>query len=685
MSDPAAEISNLYALLIGVDCYLPNRLPNGGSYHSLNGCVRDIRHVEEYLTSRLRLPRERILKLTASNAAGDFPAEPAGQWPTYENMAAQFQQLTALAQAGDQVYIHYSGHGGRASTIYPGLKGAGGLDEALVPANIGNPGARYLRDVELAYLLRAMVDKGLIVTVVLDSCHSGGATRGMAAAVARGISEIDTTPRPADSLIAPTWQLAALWQAEASATRAAKPASGWLLEPKGYTLFAACRASESAYEYPFNGNEKNGALTYWLLDSLRQAGPGFSAKVIFDRILAKVHGQFDRQTPQLQGEGNRPVFSSNWIQPFYAVPLLKVDPTGRVLLNAGEAHGLQTGAQFAIYPASADFSQETQRLALAEVDQIGPVDAWATIFERYSFLTAPIEPGCQAVLLNVANVRQKRTVAVVIEDPWLREKMEATILHECRGFVTLARQGEAVDFQVAINDEQEIELWDPAGAALPNLRPAVKITDAQAFAQIAARLVHLAKYRNVQDLDMPDPAMRAKLEVELAGAVSAAESGGAPIFQPGDRVKLRIKNTQQPNPANPNDPARILNVTVLDLGADWGITQIYPAEAGVFEPLDPGQMIEPEFEAYLPEGYTESLDVIKVFATRTTTSFRWLELPALDAPDTRAMKMRSFRADPLEQMLAGLTTENATRGVRLASAPKERSWTVAQVELRVRR
>mgnify|MGYP001547264349 FL=1 len=83
-----------------------------------------------------------------------------------------------------------------------------------------------------------------------------------------------------------------------------KPASGWLLEPQGYTLLAACRANESAYEYPFNGHEKIGVLTYWLLDTLRQAGPNTSYKMVHDRILAKVHGQFEQQTPMLQGAGH---------------------------------------------------------------------------------------------------------------------------------------------------------------------------------------------------------------------------------------------------------------------------------------------------------------------------------------------------------------------------------------------
>ena len=416
MNDPAQgnRGDNLYALLIGVDCYLPNRLPGGGYYPSLGGCVRDITHVKEFLQRKLGMPEGRILKLTATNTGAVEPSEPQDQLPTYENMVAAFKKLTQMVQPGDQVYIHYSGHGGRASTAFPELKGADGLDEALVPTDIGNSEARYLRDIELAHLLKAMVDKGLTVTVVLDSCHSGGATRGEGGAVSRGIGIVDTTPRPTESLVASHHELAETWQTLSEGmTRTVKLGSGWLLEPKGYVLLAACRASESAYEYAFEGWQRNGALTYWLLDSLKQIGPGLTYTLLHHRILAKVHGQFVQQTPQLQGEGNRVVFGSEQVQPQYAVPVMRVEPgKDRILLNAGQAQGVRKGIHFVIYPPdAADLSQIDQRLALVEIAELGSVDSWAKITKRLR--PDPIEQGAQAVLLEPGTTRLQRTVRFV--------------------------------------------------------------------------------------------------------------------------------------------------------------------------------------------------------------------------------------------------------------------------------
>ena len=177
---------SLHALLIGVDFYFPNMLPNGGYYPSLGGCVSDISRIENFLTKKVGLNSNNIIKLTVSNIGKTDPPEPSDKWPTYDNIVRAFNQITEKSASGDQICIYYSGHGGRTKTAFPKLKGDDGLDETLVPTDIGNSEARYLRDIEIAHLLKKMVDKGLIVTMILDSCHSGHATRGNTGAALAG-------------------------------------------------------------------------------------------------------------------------------------------------------------------------------------------------------------------------------------------------------------------------------------------------------------------------------------------------------------------------------------------------------------------------------------------------------------------------------------------------------------------
>lgn len=706
----------MWALLIGVDCYMRNLLPDDSWYPSLGGCVRDIVHVEEFLRTKLGLGDDRILKLAASYTGPQPPSqdhdyqppEPREQWPTYENMVAAFKHVTELAQPGDQVYIHYSGHGGRAATAYPQIKGANASDEALVPSDIGNTEARYLRDVELAYLLKGMVDKELIVTVVFDSCHSGGATRGRGGAVKRGIETIDTAERSTDSLVAANEELSVGWLATAQGgTRNVKLSSGWLLEPQGYTLLAACRAQESAYEYPFSGTERNGALTYWLLDSLKQLGPGLSYKLLHDRILAKVHGQFEEQTPQLQGAGNRAVFGSDVVQPFYAVPVMRADEANRrVLLGTGQALAVGKGAQFAIYPVgTTNFSEAEKRLALVEVVELGATESWATIAK--SLHNEPIEQGAQAVLLDPGTVRLQRPVRLVERDDLPATINQRAALGRVRAaieqtgsmFARLSNENEAAAFQVVANDQSEYEIWDAAGVAVRNLRPALSIADSAAPARLAQRLIHLAKHRNVQELDNYDamsPLAR-KLVVELVGKQADYDpadppdpqpfgaAGGTPVLAPGEWVFVRIKNTLPKVPGAPQ-AVNVLNITVLDLQPDWGISQVYPSWPGaLFEPLDPQAELLLPLQAVIPKGCHDITDIVKVFATVGTTSFRWLELPSLDQPIQRKAATRGAPTDPLEQLLAAvIEDEPRQRNLNPAAYPSK-GWVTAQVEVHVKK
>jgi hypothetical protein len=306
--------ADLYALLIGVNCYLPNRLSDGSVYGNLEGAVRDIEDVEKFLDRQPQKPKQ-IFKLTAtSSETSSFidppkPLEPAEKLPTYGNIIRHFDEVTKLAKPGDLVYIHYSGHGGRAKTTKPEIK-TNGIDEAIVPTDIGTGEGQYVRDWELAILLKRMVDKGLVVTVILDSCHSGGSTRGKDAKVRGLLKEaIDTTPRLTESLVQPSREELAIvapgWQNLKYTTRGGTPVASMLPEAEGYVLLAACRPSELAYEYAFDGQESNGALTYWLLDTLAQPNPGITYRMIHDRLKGKINTQFSTQNPMLLGEGDR--------------------------------------------------------------------------------------------------------------------------------------------------------------------------------------------------------------------------------------------------------------------------------------------------------------------------------------------------------------------------------------------
>ncbi len=703
MTERSNDEPTLYALLIGVDYYAANT----HGYASLNGAVRDISRVEAFLRTRLAVPEERILKLTVSNTnlLGD-PPEPEVEWPTYANMVAKFKELAGMAQPGDQVYIHYSGHGGRASTIFPELKGVDAHDEGLVPTDIGDPASQYLRDVELAHILKGLVDQGLIVTVVLDSCHSGGATRGPTPARVRGVGTVDQTPRGGQSLVAAHEDLVGTWRAATrGGTRNVKVGSGWLPDPEGYVLLAACRPSESAYEYPFDGVQSEGALTHWLLDTFQQVGLGLSYKMVQDRITAKIHTQFELQTPLLEGAGDRAVFGRTAVVQQYAPIVTEVDTASVepqwVVVSAGQSAGVRQGAQFAIYPLGTnDFTQTDRRLALAELTELGASSSRAKITQRLR--PGTLKQGAPAVLTYPGSVRLVRKVQLfsqdVIQDEQgseiphpLPEQVQKEALDRVRrslagaGWVVEATGDNELHYQVAVDKDGTYEIWDRTGAPIRNLRPALMIDDAGAPAKVVGRLVHLAKYHAIQQLANHDPAspLANQLTVELMGKQADyqpgdpiepepfTEPGATATVKPGEWFFVRIRNTS-PGP---------LNVAMLDLAPDWSITQIFPAAPAPLREIDAGKQEVVRLHASLPDGYREGTDLIKVFATLGPADFRFLELPPLDTPVTTRSATRGAPQSQLDQLLAGFAAEQPrTRNVD-AHAFASEQWTSDELEV----
>ncbi|GAX40371.1 peptidase C14 caspase catalytic subunit p20 [Tolypothrix sp. NIES-4075] len=701
MTEQTTQIPNLYALLIGIDYYLPGKLPDGSFYPSLGGCVRDIKRVEDYL-KKTQKPKQ-IFKLTSSNTDATEPPEPQDQLPTYENIVAKFHAITEIAQKDDQVYIHYSGHGGRAKTIYPELKGAGQPDEALVPMDIAKTNQRYLRDVEIATLLKKMVNKGLVVTVVFDSCHSGGTTRGDTAI--RGLEgEPDTTSRPTDSLVASRQELIQNWLELTGGTARKANAGDWLPKSRDYVLLAACRPSEYAFESVFNGNESNGALTYWMLDTLNNPSPDLTYKSLYDRVYAKVQSQFQTQTPMLFGEGERQVFGRSYANVHYTVNVLKVDTArNRVQLDAGIAQGLGEGARFAIYaPGTTDFSEKNKPLAIAQVTaDITPGDAWAAI--EPDSRSGDIEQASPAIMLSapIALVRRVRlfekqedTTNQLPKNQVLPSELlkiqttaltavKAAIPRIGKGWVELVSKGE--HYQVAINTSGEYEICDRNGTPYPNLRPALLVGDADAAENVVKRLVHLTKYQAVQELENLS-VLTNKLVVQLTDKDKKPLADPTKqTLQTGENTFLYIKNESDQD----------LNVVVMDLQSDWAISQFDILEDGAsFVPFAPGQEEWISLSFKLPEGYQEGKDILKVFATVGPAKFRWLELPSLDKPiqarnaafDEYDENTPRGGGDPLDKLLEAISADPdeipPTREVQVMAS--NRGWTTKTVTITVK-
>lgn len=142
---PTWEHSTKVALLFGINDY-------GGGNNDLRGCLNDI-------------------NLAANRLTGFQIRKFENAQVTKANFLAQVDYALENSQVGDVIYIHYSGHG----TYVEDRNGdeLDGYDEALYL--VDGP----LVDDDLNNALRD-TPEGVTVVLLLDSCFSGTATRGLA-------------------------------------------------------------------------------------------------------------------------------------------------------------------------------------------------------------------------------------------------------------------------------------------------------------------------------------------------------------------------------------------------------------------------------------------------------------------------------------------------------------------------
>ena len=209
------------------------------------------------------------------------------------------------------------------------------------------------------------------------------------------------------------------------------------------------------------------------------------------------------------------------------------------------------------------------------------------------------------------------------------------------------------------------------------------------YDQIVQRLVHLTRYRNIQQLENSDE------ESPLAGKLKLIPVGTQRDFVKGDKPNPQPLTGSEPYEVQAGDwlflkianrSSYDINVVAIDLAPDWSITQVSPGKLGpAFWTLDGNTERQVQIKSSLPAGCDHGTDLIKVIATLGPANFRWLELPALGVSDAEAAGLRGVPKNPLEQLFSRLsTTAPATRNLEVAEYASEK-WATAQVELRIHR
>lgn len=174
-----AQAQTKRALVIGIG------VQEDKAWGKING-DKDVAFVEEMLRNA-RFKAGNIIKLVNQQA-------------TKAAIVDAFGKLAARSKRGDVVYVHFSGHGQQMMDVHNDEKD--GLDECWIPYDAyrkpckKDRGEKHLTDDEVNRCLNAIREKlgdtGKML-VVIDACHSGGATRGDDDEVVRGVDDIFET------------------------------------------------------------------------------------------------------------------------------------------------------------------------------------------------------------------------------------------------------------------------------------------------------------------------------------------------------------------------------------------------------------------------------------------------------------------------------------------------------------
>lgn len=349
------------ALIIGIDTYQPVGTTAQheagctygrcelGSFENLEGAVNDAQSIADVLTSpKFGFPADNIVVLTNPAPRKSRPGVvvlPADQTAHDGVLAAMKKYLVDVPQSGDTVVFYYAGHGslrvntaGEKLTVRDESGKLVYVDSTLVPSDVYK-GGYDVRDREMTRIFNAALDKGIHLTVIFDSCHSGGSTRGLTAGRQRSLP-YDPRPvtDPPDTL--PNGQ-----RVPPPTERADNPA----------LVFAAVQQDQAANEADPSENmpESHGAFTAALIETLQVLPADTPASLVYQRVKAILEGSgFPEQEPDLDANATRraqPLFggaANSANSDKVRTAALKVDDDGSVWLDIGMVSGIGPGSEF---------------------------------------------------------------------------------------------------------------------------------------------------------------------------------------------------------------------------------------------------------------------------------------------------------------------------------------------------
>jgi hypothetical protein len=198
---------------------------------------------------------------------------------TRVGIIACIKQLIEISQKGDILVIYYAGHGSQIKNI--ASSEADQKDETIIPAD-GYLGEADIRDKEINELFYQLSEKGVILTAIFDSCHSGS--------ISRGLSDHEPKSR---------------FMAPIANAQVNDPAIPHDLVAQNVLIISAAQDEETAKEQVDEQGNPHGAFTYSLIKALITLPANAPAIKIIESTRAVLRYNGKSQEPVFEGNDRR--------------------------------------------------------------------------------------------------------------------------------------------------------------------------------------------------------------------------------------------------------------------------------------------------------------------------------------------------------------------------------------------
>ena len=602
------------ALLIGINRY--QVLP------TLNGSLNDIETMRQVLTTQWGFQPQHITMLTDQAA-------------TRTGILAAFERLVQEAGSSDMVYVHYSGHGSQVEDLN-GDETDDHLDETLVPHDGRTQGVPDITDDELEAIVARL--KARSILIVLDSCHSGTATRSL---------DIRTRSVPKDTRTE-------LYRPSGVQTRQVVPVTA-----ARYVLMTGAAANQEALDGPVGGRY-HGFFSYSLSRSMGTAGPSASPRDIFsgvEREMKRIQSHFGRISmpePQLEAPpalmdapllpapsepGNGASASGTARLPWIEV---KPQKSGEALLLNGILLGATPGSTWALYPPNETHFEPGKSLGLFTVTQMRGRDAVAT--PQATAVT--IAPGSRAVAFLPAASPERVPVRLLDIPKDRREKIEQVLREQGRE-VQIVEAGQPAQFLVDVKGNQ-LQLYSADGLQLVS---SFALDNAQWGAGLALVLSRSANTSDLLTLD--NPSAQIKVDVRIAGTLRRQARG---IAEVADTQPAQYRIRREGEPRTPGNSLQL----EIQATADSYLTIVDVDSEGHLNLLFPTKHQQPSF---YPEGRVRAGDMVTIpdsLQSGNHAGFHWDYAPPAGTDTVRVFASTDLEtAQAIRQRVTATSSQGA--------------------------